>query len=259
MRSGKWRWASARATGTSHQRRNAPCDDFGTAFELHRDGESVLVQAVSDGAGSASHARIGARLACCAVSRALRQSLSQKPLAEISDEDIRGWLDEVRDRIAHAAALHQLKPRSFAATLVCAVVGKTCSIVAHVGDGAFVYRKRGGLWRIASWPSQGEYANTTQFVTDEVLPAIAVSRISGRIVETAIFSDGLERLALAFDTQKPFEPFFETMLAPLRKSRGNGRNKLLSGHLRRFLDSSTVNARTDDDKTLILAKRVPVR
>jgi hypothetical protein len=48
-------------------------------------------------------------------------------------------------------------------------------------------------------------------------------------------------------------------LTPLRNVRGSGRNKVLSSHLNSFLESAAVNARTDDDKTLILAKRVPRR
>jgi hypothetical protein len=252
MRSGQWRWASARATGTSHLSRNAPCDDFGAAFEIKHGDETILVQTVSDGAGSAPHARLGARLACCAMARGLR-------LADITDEDVRNWLDNVRDRIAHEAQRKGATPRSFAATMVCAAIGRTSSIVAHVGDGAFVYCKRPGFWHVASWPAQGEYAGTTQFVTDERGPSIAISRINGRIVESAVFTDGLERLALSFEAQRPFVPFFETMLGPLRTATGSGRVRQLSSHLRRFLEGAAVNARTDDDKTLILAKRLPRR
>jgi hypothetical protein len=259
MRSGQWRWASASTAGTSHLRRNAPSDDFGAAFEITRPDETILVQTVSDGAGSAPHARLGARLACCTLAKALKRALARMPLSDISDEDITGWIDDVRDRISHCAAQRGATPRSFAATVVCAVIGRNSAIVTHIGDGAFVYSKRAGFWRIASWPTQGHYAGTTHFVTDEVLPPIAITRINGRIAETALFSDGLERLALSFEAQKPFAPFFETMIGPLRKSLGTGRERILSKHLARFLDSPVVNARTDDDKTLILAKRLPRR
>jgi hypothetical protein len=259
MRSGQWRWASARATGTSHLRRNAPCDDFGAALEVKSATETVFVQTVSDGAGSAPHARFGARFVCAAMARALRHALAKKPLSEIADDEILGWLDGVRDGIAHLAAAKNSKPRNFAATMVCAAIGQGTSIVLHIGDGAFIYRKRAGLWRVASWPVQGEYAGTTHFVTDDTLPPIAITRITGRVVESAMFSDGLERMALSFEKRGPFTPFFETMLAPLRGAKGSGRNKLLSSHLHSFLESAAVNARTDDDKTLILAKRVPRR
>jgi len=68
-----------------------------------------------------------------------------------------------------------------------------------------------------------------------------------------MFTDGLERLALDFRTQQPHTPFFNRVITPVRNSAGNGRNADLSRQLADFLNSADINARTDDDKTLVLA------
>jgi hypothetical protein len=75
------------------------------------------------------------------------------------------------------------------------------------------------------------------------------------IDQIAVFSDGIERLALEFSSKTAHGPFFESMFAPMRDA-SPGRDRPLSRALQRFLDGPTVCDRTDDDKTLILAKRI---
>jgi hypothetical protein len=73
--------------------------------------------------------------------------------------------------------------------------------------------------------------------------------------EVALFSDGLQRLALVFATETAHEPFFEPMFQVLRRSTTDGTDALCAA-LERFLTSDSINERTDDDKTLILATRM---
>ncbi|MFX5554892.1 hypothetical protein ABTE11_21680, partial [Acinetobacter baumannii] len=69
----------------------------------------------------------------------------------------------------------------------------------------------------------------------------------------AIFSDGVERLALDMVAQKPFKPFFDGMIRPVATTQAQGCDQKLSMQLSSYLSGDAVNARTDDDKTLILA------
>jgi hypothetical protein len=68
-----------------------------------------------------------------------------------------------------------------------------------------------------------------------------------------VFSDGIERLVLKFESRTAHQPFFNSFIAPVRNGDAEGLNQNLSVLLRQYLDSPGVNARTDDDKTLILA------
>jgi hypothetical protein len=69
-------------------------------------------------------------------------------------------------------------------------------------------------------------------------------------------SDGLQTMALSFAERAAHRPFFLPMFRKLRSARpGDG----LPAALHRFLESPAVSQRSDDDKTLLLATRVPPR
>ena len=75
-----------------------------------------------------------------------------------------------------------------------------------------------------------------------------------RIDEVALFSDGLQRLALHYQTRTAHAGFFKPMLATLRAAPADALESL-STQLAAYLSSPAVNERTDDDKTLVLATR----
>src|SRR6516162_4738442 len=87
--------------------------------------------------------------------------------------------------------------------------------------------------------AHGEYASSTYFVTDDREPNLQFHLLEGEFNEVAIFSDGIERLALDFANGNAFVPFFEPMFAPL-VALGPGRDRQLSLSLRKYLDSPRV-------------------
>ena len=103
-----------------------------------------------------------------------------------------------------------------------------------------------------SWPSQGQYASTTFFVTDDELQ-LRISRFNTPLRTLALLTDGLERLALDFATTAAHVPFFSAIAAPVQASVAQGRDSRLSEALRSYLGSDRINERTDDDKTLLVA------
>jgi hypothetical protein len=72
--------------------------------------------------------------------------------------------------------------------------------------------------------------------------------------EVAVFSDGLQMLALQYSTRSVHSPFFRPMFRQLASST-EGHVIELCNPLNSFLNSKLVNERTDDDKTLVLATR----
>jgi Protein phosphatase 2C len=252
----RWSWAAARSIGTSHIRTGKGCEDFGACLEVAGPSDTVLIAIASDGAGSASHSAVGSwittRVFVKSAAKYVREGNSLKSL---SSDQVFDWLDDIRDRIATVATRMMSTPRDFAATLVGCLIGADQSVFVHIGDGAFVCRAEGNTeWYVPSWPAQGEYASTTFFVTDEPEPRVHFVNLEQPTEEVAVFSDGIERLALEFSSKSAFTPFFDKMFAPLQDSQ-IGRNRQLSRDLRRFLDGPSVCERTDDDKTLVLAKR----
>jgi len=249
-----WKWAAASLRGSSHEKTQTPLQDAFTCFNLGTEGQ-YFVGVVSDGAGSASHGRQGANLICRTMGTLARRHIKIEERLPTDNEILR-WTDDVRDRLAAVALARNLPMREFAGTLVCFLSNGMESVIAHVGDGCAVLREHGSdSWIAATWPAQGEYASTTFFMTDDVEIRLRITRHLGEIGSIALFSDGIERLALDFSSKEPHARFFNPIFAPVAASECIGRDQGLSTALKAYLGSPGVLARTDDDKTLILAVR----
>lgn len=249
-----WLWAGASCIGTSHQKTNEPKQDSFKSCVV--DGpDQFYFGIVCDGAGSAKYGGVGSWSTCKIISRLCTQHLENSQ--ELPNNDlIWNWIDEVRDRLRLLANKRNVHIREFSTTMVCVVTNGSQTITAHIGDGAIVaFSPKNNLWIDLSWPEHGEYVSTTRFVTEDPMPALRFNYSEDPITDLALFSDGIERLALDFKDNKPFAPFFDSMLPPLRNSVEYGRSKFLSDSLTSYLSSSQINSRTDDDKTLILATR----
>jgi len=255
-----WRTVAASVAGTSHTAAGQPCADASSVRVLgaRRTG-SLLVAAVSDGAGSAERAGEGARLACAAVMGQAeawaRRHRRRRAVSSFSQRDAVAWTQTAREKIEEAAGLAHRESRDYSCTLLVALVDGASAAFFQIGDGAIVYRAAGGDYAPALWPQSGEYANCTFFVTDETAADRVQAAWAEGVHEVALLTDGLQALALRFDRREAHAPFFEPMFARLRSDVGPAVERL-DHELRAFLDSRAVNQRTDDDKTLVLATRL---
>lgn len=256
---GSWRYALASVAGTSHARQGTPCQDASACEVLiAADGSRVLVAVVADGAGSAARSGEGAQLACAHFVERIRALLANGGgPRDLTREFIVAWLADFQRAIVMRVEVAGGIPRDYACTLLAAVVGDDAAAYCQIGDGAIVVaapdEPEGYCW--VFWPQHGEYENETVFATDLDAPRLIMVEQAGQAVdEVAIFSDGLQRLALHYEGRTAHAPFFRPMFAPVRAA-DPGRADALSTQLATFLASPAVNARTDDDKTLVLATR----
>ncbi|SFU25877.1 PP2C family serine/threonine-protein phosphatase [Paraburkholderia aspalathi] len=249
-----WRVIGASVVGSSHVQTSAPCQDS-CFYHVAKaaDGSDFLVALASDGAGSAQFGEVGAEIACETGGKLLLAAVEAADGARLTVELVSELLEGVRAEISKAATVRDVATRALACTLLGAVIGPTQALYFQVGDGAIVARHEGGLAPVF-WPESGEYANMTYFVTDADAPSHLRAEIRSATDEAALFSDGLQRLALVFSDETAHEPFFEPMFKALRASTDEQTDSLRSA-LERFLGSKAINERTDDDKTLILATR----
>jgi hypothetical protein len=168
-------------------------------------------------------------------------------------------VDYAADAISKLALSENLEPRDFACTLLGVVVTEYCTSYIQIGDGAIVVKETlaNSNYKVVFWPSNGEYANMTYFVTDENLPTNLMSKCVFQFpVALSIFTDGLQRLCLQYETLSVHEPFFKPMFSALASVNTGEEIAQLNSKLTSFLDSPKVNERTDDDKTLVLAIRI---
>lgn len=248
-----WTWAAASRRGTSHERTSTRRQDALRVVTVD-DGRSLIAVAC-DGAGSASHGGEGATIAARTLSICAKQALT-KNQAFPSDDTLWSWVDLARDKIAGIAARRSLTPRDFATTVVMVISDGSSTLTVHIGDGAAVGREVGtSEWVSLSWPEHGEYASTTFFLTDDRDVRARFERNDVAIDRLAVFTDGIERLALDFNTGVPHKPFFSGVTGPVAASSASGCDVELSKKLGKYLESAQINERTDDDKTLILAAR----
>jgi hypothetical protein len=138
------------------------------------------------------------------------------------------------------------------------VLAERWSAFAQIGDGTIVTPESGtDAWAWLFWPQRGEYANTTSFLTDpNAMDELQVDTLANAQHEVAIFTDGLQHLVLHYEEQTVHSPFFERMIRPIRASTASGEDHQLSAGLERYLGSTPVTARADDDLTLVMASRI---
>ncbi len=257
-----WRTAYGSAPGTSHARTGAPCQDAGRCdVHLAADGTEVLVASVADGAGTAAQSAHGARLLVNTFQREFGQAAQSAPGLDALDAAFaRGWLQRMQQALGLLAAGAGHDPADYACTFLGAVLSGSCAVFLQIGDGAIVVGDTadgslGHAW--VFWPQHGEFANSTAFVTMPDAPALLMfERRQGAVQELAMFSDGLERLILDMRARIVHSPSLRPVfgwLAGTQPCRARAPSDVLAA----YLNSAQVNRRTDDDKTLVMATRLP--
>ncbi|MFO0852688.1 MAG: protein phosphatase 2C domain-containing protein [Gemmataceae bacterium] len=245
-----WLALGDKSTGTSHRAKSLPCQDAFRYAPLVPGGEWLIV-VVADGAGSASHSDVGAQLVC---DQFVWQVQDVEPVTLFAQEGMAAVFAAVRESLVAEAGRLGLPPRELACTALVAVVGPEGAAFAQVGDGAIVVGDGTG-YRAVFWPDPAEYANATDFLTDDRhANALRFEATAGPVVDVAVLTDGLQRVALDFAARRPHEPFFRPLFDRLRDTPDPDS---LHDPFRAFLDSPRVNERTDDDKTLVLLARRP--
>jgi hypothetical protein len=250
-----WKIVSASVVGTSHIKSTLPCQDCAiTGVVCNSAEQNYLVCIVADGAGSAKKGGEGAEIACISAVSSIRATLNDKTFL-LNEIIVKKWIRDVQVAIQQDAIANKLTNRDYACTLLGAVISEQQALFFQIGDGAIV-ASNGYTQGIIFWPDTGMYANMTYFVTEkDAMEHLHTTVTNNRINEIALFSDGLQRLALSFEQHIPHAPFFDPMLEVMRNKQPNECAKL-DERLALFLDSSNINERTDDDKTLILATRL---
>ncbi|MEY2484189.1 MAG: hypothetical protein QOK24_2717 [Verrucomicrobiota bacterium] len=249
-----WRVIGTSVVGASHEKRHTPCQDYCGYQFCQLGSERALVIAIADGAGSAKASEIGSEEA---VKHLLgRIGNCELTLIEIQEEVAAGWVQNVRDHLDDIAVARDLTTRDLACTLLFAILTESCAVFCQVGDGGWVV-KSNGSYETATWPSGGEYANQTTFITSPNWRAVLQFNVLPKSLSAvAGFSDGLQNVALHFASRSVHAPFFDSKFEALEATDDE---TSLRAPLMEFLSSPALAERTDDDKTLVLACRQEVK
>lgn len=254
----KWQIAYASVIGTSHMKRGAPCQDNGNCgVVLDASGKEILLAAVSDGAGSAISSEIGSQLTVEYFHSYFTQILQTNQFHELDKYFITNWVTDLNLKIKNIAQEKNLHPSDFACTLLAVIVSQDAAIFLQIGDGAIVVSEQdNNEYGYIFWPQHGEFANQTNFVTyDNVENFLQFEYINRTFESIILFTDGIERLILDFSSKKVHAPALEPIVKWLKHDfpcKVSASTALIS-----YLSSDYINNRTDDDKTLVIATRIP--
>ena len=245
-----WRCIAASVRGIGHERSGHPCQD---AHGWRAVGSTIMAATVADGAGSAASSEVGARIASDSALEAIVASIGL--VMPATDEN---WSDAMlgaalaaKTAVEAEAELRGIEVRDLASTLIVAAAYPAGIAVAQIGDGAVVVREKSGGLSAVTIPQNGEYLNETIFlVSPSAIETAQVVVWHGEPSQFALFSDGLQTIALSAKENTPFAPFFEPLF---RFASGITDQIRADLELAEFLKSPRFEQRTDDDLTLVLA------
>ncbi len=241
-----WQLFGASAIGASHIAGDLPCQDA----HAYRRTESGFVGVVCDGAGSAAHSDIGARLVCSQVVDVLADAITppETLTAEVARDRVAWALAGARNRLARRAEAESHDLKDYACTVVGAWMGAHGGWLFHIGDGLGVARFADR--ETISAPENGEYANQTFFLTGrDWTTHLRLTPIERGCSSVLLMSDGAMSFAMDKGCQQVYAPFFEPVERFLRNSAEAPGNEAL---LATLADERT-HGITGDDKTLLIA------
>lgn len=236
--------------GVSHQRAGLPCQD---ALAWGFGGGQTLLAAVADGAGSARLAEVGAAVAVRAGLKSLESAAGAFMAGDRSEEALRSAFTTARQAIFDEAVKLKCEVRDLACTLILLAARPEGACAIQIGDGAALANGPKGL-QCLTRPPEAEYLNETLFLTiDNALDQTQFSHLLGPISQIAIFTDGLQMLALKMPEAKPHERFFDPLFKFIASEPAEEERRR---QIEAFLKSPRIAQRADDDLTLLLATLV---
>lgn len=242
-----WRVTGVSVQGVSHARANLPCQD---ALAWSSANGPMLLAAVADGAGSARLAEVGASLAVRTGLKHLEAAAAGSLAPSRLESLLRSAFQQARDALAAESIRSKCELRDLACTLMLLAATPDHAAALQIGDGAALIAGPNGL-RSLTRPPAAEYLNETLFLTIEsALDHAQFASVSGPISRVAMFTDGLQMLALKMPEATPHERFFDPLFHFVA---GEPNDDERRRQFEKFLTSPRIAQRADDDLTLLLA------
>lgn len=252
-----WNAVSHSAIGTRHLAKNMPCQDYG-GYQVH---DGMIYGAVADGAGSAKFSDLGSKLA---VETWIESAIAQfqevsEDVDDIQELDFRQLFVEITEQVLEKledyAAQEEFPLKELGCTLICFIASTDWIAAMQIGDGFLVYRtQEDEQFQLLFQPDKGEYINETLFVTSQgALQEIQYTFQQSPPKFICAATDGLEKVAIKFQDWTPHAPFFKPFQDCLHLIPEPSQRK---AYIETFLESDRLNAKTDDDKTMLLCLAV---
>lgn len=245
MKTNRIKVAAATIPGPMHLNKNLPCQDY---CRHHSTGKN-FVAVVSDGAGSAKHGRIGARIVCDTLIDLLKNIKFA-----IAEDQIKKAIGVARDKLMR----HRLNKSKdakgmmdFAATVVGVIYYKNSGLFFHIGDGAALALAEDDYDNfVASPPENGSFSCETFFYTQENWLQNLRFTTFGKADAIFLMSDGLTNFSFSAD----YRNIEKNFILPIHNFLKEERNKTKAERaLANTLNNAQARRLNSDDKTLLWA------
>ena len=258
-----WKVVSASVKGLSHELNNLPCQDA----ILFSVCNGILIVAAADGAGSAKHSDLGAKVAVDSslkyIESIILDKLTYSDACEVNftksrfNSILASWDKVAVDVVRQAFISVQTKANDFnipikelASTLLVVVASDIGIAALQIGDGAIIVNTLDNCFVPLTIPPQTEYINETVFlISPTAIDKMQINTL-GKVKQLAIMTDGIQMLALEMKERKPYNPFFSTIFNFAANTSSEAKSV---SDLEKFLVSKRVRQYSHDDITLLLA------
>jgi serine/threonine protein phosphatase PrpC len=251
-----WRYGGRSVRGIGHFVSGQPCQDA-CWFNAVAGGD-VFIACVADGGGSVPLSHFGSRIACAVATGAM--ALLSRRFHEMDNEAMAAfWRDlaaDARTAIEAEAASLNRPIGDFGTTLLAAMATPDRVSMMQVGDGFIVVSPSdadpASRYTLAFEPRRGDYVGEVTWITSSDWEKDFQTRIiTGRQDFLCLSSDGLEKVAILQQTQTPHAGYFDYMRDRVAAGSTSADMDELVGSV---LLNPALDTRTDDDKSLVLAR-----
>lgn len=214
---GKLVVASASLAGQRHLA-NGQVNQDSLYYELMPEGQG-LIAAVSDGAGSASRAKDGSFLtARTAVKQTKRIILEESESPAFATRSGLLYARQAIEQYVQIVPSHPIEDYHCTLVLIAWIGDLICGI--QIGDGAAIVGTSEG-YKMLTVPRQGEYTNETYFITEPHYLQTVFENEATNVDSVALFTDGLQKLAIDFQRKRANQAFMEQAIGSLSTSSQN--------------------------------------
>lgn len=242
--------AAAAVAGASHRERGQPGQDYVAKTR----GRGITAVALADGAGSAAHSALGARIVVAATLKLLRAEFHVL-LNQAGDPCAERIIQRLQHGLDCYAQRQGIDRSALASTLLFVATDGRDYLCGQVGDGRIARCDAEGSAAVSVFePAKGEYFNQTVFVTDcDALDHLELEwgKLGG-IGGFVLMSDGAEE-SLYQRRAGTFAPALLKMLGWLDRCSEATVRAALTRNLR-----NTLSLRTGDDLSLALLRLAPL-
>lgn len=157
-----WKMVNYETCGRGHLKTNIPCQD---KTIIVNKGNSYVI-ALADGAGSASHSHYGAETVVNTISNFLIDNFDELIVNQNGVKVKEEILSVIREALKEEAEKQSCDIKDLASTILAVAIKGNEFLIIHLGDGV-IGMVKDNMVKVASKPENGEFSNSTVFVTSE--------------------------------------------------------------------------------------------